>query len=161
MPSRAREVLSIERQQKIKEQLYLFLLNKREENALTQAMVDNNARIIDSAESTATPVSPVRNRMLMLGFLIGLAIPALILIGRLLLDTRIYNRKDIEDVVSAPFLGVIPKSKEAKDKIIVYEKNKRGVFTEAFRLLSTNMEFMQHGANPDKGKVLTFCSFAL
>ena len=64
-------MLSIERQQKIKEALYLFLLNRREENALSQAMADNNARVIDSAESTSFPISPNRNRILLLGVLIG------------------------------------------------------------------------------------------
>ena len=57
MPAKARQLLSIERQQKIKESLYLYLLNKREENALTQAMVDNNARMIDSASGSYTPIA--------------------------------------------------------------------------------------------------------
>ena len=69
-------MLSIERQQKIKESLYLFLLNRREENALSQAMADNNARVIDSAEGSNAPISPRRNRILLLGVLIGIALPA-------------------------------------------------------------------------------------
>ena len=68
IPTKQREMLSIERQQKIKEALYLFLLNKREENALTQAMADNNARVIDSAEGTKAPISPNRNRISGLAF---------------------------------------------------------------------------------------------
>lgn len=73
IPTKERQMLSIERQQKIKEALYLFLLNRREENALSQAMADNNARVIDSAESTSFPISPNRNRILLLGVLIGIA----------------------------------------------------------------------------------------
>ncbi len=60
-------MLSIERQQKIKESLYLFLLNKAEENALSQAMVDNNARVIDGASGPGDPIAPSRNKILLLG----------------------------------------------------------------------------------------------
>ena len=73
IPTKERQMLSIERQQKIKEALYLFLLNKREENALSQAMADNNARVIDGAEGGDAPISPNRNRILLLGVLVGLA----------------------------------------------------------------------------------------
>ena len=95
IPTKERKMLSIERQQKIKELLYVFLLNRREENALTQAMVDNNARVIDSAESKDGPIFPQRNRILMLGVLIGLAVPTIICLLILFLDTRIHSRKDI------------------------------------------------------------------
>lgn len=84
IPTKERQMLSIERQQKIKESLYLFLLNRREENALSQAMADNNARIIDSAEATGFPIAPRRNRILLLGILAGVAMPALWCLGILL-----------------------------------------------------------------------------
>lgn len=108
MPTKAKQILSIERQQSIKESLYLFLLNRREENALTQAMADNNARVIDEAESTVMPISPNRNKLMLLGVLMGLAIPSLILVARLFMDTRVRNRKEIEDAITAPFVGEIP-----------------------------------------------------
>ena len=108
IPTKQREMLSIERQQKIKEALYLFLLNKREENALTQAMADNNARVIDSAEGTKAPISPNRNRILLLGILVGLAIPGVTFLLIMFLDTRVHSRKDIEGAVSLPYLGEIP-----------------------------------------------------
>lgn len=70
IPTKERQMLSIERQQKIKETLYLYLLNKREENALSQAMADNNARVIDGAEGSTQPISPNRNRILLLGLIV-------------------------------------------------------------------------------------------
>ena len=94
IPTKERKMLSIERQQKVKEALYLFLLNKREENALSQAMADNNARVIDGAEGSNSPISPNRNRILLLGLLVGLAIPSLACLGILFLDTRVHSRKD-------------------------------------------------------------------
>ena len=120
MPTTARKMLSIERQQNIKENLYLFLLNKREENALSRSMVDNNARIIDSAESTWTHISPVKSKMLMLGFLIGILIPLALLTLRLMFDTRVRNRKEIEENTKVTFVGEIPRS----DSIKSMRKNK-------------------------------------
>ena len=93
MPAKAKQMLNIERQQQIKENLYIYLLNKREENALTQAMVDNNARMIDVPEGSWAPVFPQRNRMLLLALLIGLLVPAIVMIAWLFLDNRVRTRK--------------------------------------------------------------------
>lgn len=108
VPTKEREMLSIERQQKIKESLYMFLLNRREENALSQAMADNNARTIDSVDGPAGPVSPVRNRILLLGVLVGLAVPGVVFLMILFMDTRVHSRRDLKGAVSIPFLGEIP-----------------------------------------------------
>lgn len=112
IPTKERQMLSIERQQKIKESLYLFLLNKREENALSQAMADNNARVIDGAEGSSSPISPERNRILLLGFAIGIAIPGVVFLLLLFIDTRVHSRRDFEGTVSLPFLGEIPIDKD-------------------------------------------------
>lgn len=113
VPTKEREMLSIERQQKIKESLYMFLLNRREENALSQAMADNNARTIDSVDGPAGPVSPVRNRILLLGVLVGLAVPGVVFLMILFMDTRVHSRRDLKGAVSIPFLGEIPQDREA------------------------------------------------
>ena len=160
MPTKERQMLSIERQQKIKESLYLFLLNKREENALSQAMADNNARVIDSAEATKYPISPNRNKILALGILLGLALPTVSFLVIMFMDTRIHSRKDILGAVSVPFLGEIPLDKN-------YKSSRKGaanaygygdnVVTEAFRILRTNMSFMAKKDRPLQ--VITFTSF--
>jgi uncharacterized protein involved in exopolysaccharide biosynthesis len=77
MPQKERELLSIQRQQSIKESLYIFLLNKLEENALTQAMVDDNAQIINEVYGSTRPIAPNRTKWLLLGFLLGVALPAI------------------------------------------------------------------------------------
>lgn len=160
MPTKERQMLSIERQQKIKESLYLFLLNKREENALSQAMADNNARVIDSAEATKYPISPNRNKILALGILLGLALPTVSFLVIMFMDTRIHSRKDILGAVSVPFLGEIPLDKNYKSSrkgaanVYGYGDN---VVTEAFRILRTNMSFMAKKDRPLQ--VITFTSF--
>jgi len=78
MPTKAKRMISIERQRSIKDALYTFLLNKREENALTQAMVENNARMVDAPSGSPIPIYPSRSRMMLIGFLLGLFVPAVI-----------------------------------------------------------------------------------
>lgn len=138
VPTKERQMLSIERQQKIKESLYMFLLNRREENALSQAMADNNARTIDSVDGPAGPISPVRNRILLLGVLSGLAVPGVAFLMILFMDTRVHSRKDLKGVVSIPFLGEIPQDKEAA-KAGVISVSEDGLLAESFRILRTNM----------------------
>ena len=161
IPKKERQMLSIERQQKIKESLYLFLLNRREENALSQAMADNNARVIDSAEATKFPISPNRNKIIALGLLLGLAFPTVTFLIIMFMDTRIHSRKDILGVVSVPFLGEIPLDKNYKSHSHKGVANAYGygdnVVTEAFRILRTNMSFMSKKDKPLQ--VITFTSF--
>ena len=114
MPLTARQMLAIERQQKIKENLYMFLLNKQEENALTQAMVDDNTRMIDPAEGSPVPIYPSRGKMMALALLIGLFLPAIILIAKIFLDTKVRTRRDVEDGCSVPVMASIPKYKGKK-----------------------------------------------
>ena len=161
IPTKERQMLSIERQQKIKEALYLFLLNKREENALSQAMADNNARVIDGAEGSNAPISPNRNRILLLGLLVGIALPGAVCLAILFMDTRVHGRKDIEGVTSVPYLGEIPLDKEAmkdhRKKVMAVKEQGDDIVSEAFRILRTNMAFL---SKKDKSaQVITFTSF--
>jgi capsular exopolysaccharide family len=157
MPSKELQVLEIERQQSVKQELYIFLLNKREENALSQAMADDNIRVVDPAWANYTPVSPQRMKIILLAILIGLLIPAVILIARLFLDTKIRTRKEIEENIDVPFLAEIPLNKDLRHIIFrgskhkhgkedpspfVYNPNSHNVFTEAMRMMCTNIAFL-------------------
>lgn len=168
MPVKEKQMLSIERQQGIKESLYLYLLNKREENALSQAMADNNARVIDSADGSSAPIAPIRNRVVLMGIAIGAAIPTIIFLLILFMDTSVHSRKDITGKVSIPFLGEIPEDKEHIKEEKKRKKNRKsedfsvteqgqGMISEAFRILRTNMAFM--GKRDVKTQVITFTSF--
>ena len=162
IPTKERQMLSIERLQKIKETLYLYLLNKREENALSQAMADNNARVIDGAEGSTQPISPNRNRILLLGLIVGLAIPGVSCLTVLFMDTRVRSRKEVEKALSVPFLGEIPLDREAgkrrkRGDADTDKTDEDGIVAEAFRVLRTNMAFMSRKDRPSQ--VITFTSF--
>jgi capsular exopolysaccharide synthesis family protein len=165
IPTKEREMLSIERQQKIKESLYMFLLNRREENALSQAMADNNARVIDTAEAGYSPISPNRNRILLMGGLVGFAVPAVIFLMIMFLDTRVHSRKDMEGVVTMPYLGEIPidkaltsrKKRGKRDFEAAVKADGDDVISEAFRIVRTNISMMLKKSAGHK--VITFTSF--
>lgn len=159
IPEKQRVMLSVERQQKVKEELYLFLLNKREENALNQAMTEDNIRIIDPASGSYTPIYPSFLKKLFTGIAIGITLPTVILLLILMLDTGVRGRQDIENALSIPFLGEIPlkRNKEQEDHDISVTKTGRDSLTEAFRILRTNINFIAKDGIPPK--VLTFTSF--
>ncbi|MDR0995656.1 MAG: chromosome partitioning protein ParA, partial [Tannerella sp.] len=152
MPDQQKQMATIERQQKIKASLYLYLLNKREENAISQAMTENNARIVDPAVGPANPVAPRPRIILAFAFLLGLALPAGVLWLRDVSDTKVRGRKDLEDALAVPFLGEIPlrrptrKEKKNKQKHFFVRANGHDPLSESFRILRTNMEFMRAGA---------------
>ena len=160
IPAKRRDVLSVERQQKVKEDLYVFLLNKREENALNQSMVDDNAQIIDPARGGFSPIYPNKLKKLLLGSACGLILPSAILLLMLMLDTSVRTRKEIEDVVSVPFLAEIPFSRRAgaNQGSIMVQQQGVDQLSEAFRILRTNLSFMDAGGG--QKKVITFTSFS-
>ena len=145
VPAQQKYVLTVERQQKIKEELYLYLLNKREENALTQAITESNARIIDPASGSSKPVAPRTMVILFAAVLIGGAIPMIFFWLQKTLDTKVRTRKDLEDALSVPILGDIPQcsEKDRKESPIIVHENSRSPISEAFRIIRTNMDFMR------------------
>lgn len=139
IPTLQRYVLSVERQQKIKEELFLYLLNKREENALTSATTESNLYIVDPAYEAG--VAGGNSLVILLGALLaGLFIPGLYFYLQPLLDVTVRGRKDIEDNLSLPFLGEIPHNRKM-EKLVVGKQKRDGV-SEAFRIVRANMDFM-------------------
>ncbi len=163
-PSQAKNLLSVERQQKVKESLYLFLLQKREENELSQAFTAYNTRIVNKPGPSGLPSTPNRSQTLLIAFAIGLVIPFGVTTVKELSNTRVRGRKDVEHL-AAPFAGEIPqngpfkKKKDSTDdrKLIVVKPGKRDIINESFRVLRTNVEFLCN-AIPG-GRVIAFTSF--
>ncbi len=141
-PHKERELQSIVRQQKVKEELYIYLLTKLEENALTGATAESNARVIDTAYGSDKPVSPRRMYIYAIALLVALLVPFAILYILEMLNTKVRSRRDIEEVVTAPFLGDIPYHSGKHDRGNVVREESRDAVSEAFRMLRANLSFM-------------------
>ena len=144
-PKQEREFQDIKRKQQIIESLYLYLLQKREENAISLGIPVPNAKIIDKADGSNLPVSPKPMLVYLVGALLGLLIPFIIISIRSLLDNMVHSYDDVEAVVKAPIIGDIPKT-SSKKKVIIGDQNNSNI-AESFRLLRTNVNFMLSGAN--------------
>ncbi|WP_271784558.1 GumC family protein [Aquimarina algiphila] len=152
-PIRQKDLRVIEREQTIKEQLYLYLLQKREEAEITSHITLSNARVIDKASTLSSyPVSPNKKTIFAGAFFLGFVLPFLIIYTSDLLNVKIRSREDLEKVLSMPIIGSIPKVKSKKQ--IVISQNDRSGIAEAFRILRTNLDFLLAGINKDKGKVI-------
>jgi len=149
IPRQEREYTEIKRQQGIKEALYLFLLQKKEENFLTMSVVVPKGKIIDKARSNGIPVSPKKSVILLMALILGLIIPIIIITLRNLLRYHIENKDELEKISIVPVLGEICKS-ELTGNIIIRE-NGTNRFTEMFRLLRTNLLFVL--ADPDQNVI--------
>lgn len=164
-PTQAKNLLSVERQQKVKESLYLFLLQKREENELSQAFTAYNTRIVNKPGPSGLPSTPNRGQTLLIAFVIGLVIPFGVTAVKELSNTRIRGRKDVEHL-TAPFAGEIPQNgpaKKEKDsdaaghRLIVVGPGNRNIINESFRVLRTNVEFLCNSIQG--GRAVAFTSF--
>lgn len=139
-PQQEREFQDIKRKQQIIETLYLYLLEKREENAIALGMPVPKAKVIDKANGLKIPVSPLPMLIYPVSLLLGLLLPFVLLTVRNLLDNKVHSAEEVEKIIHAPILGDIPLIKNKKN-YIVQPDDKSGL-AESFRLLRTNMSFM-------------------
>lgn len=142
-PGQERQLVSISRQQEIKAGLYLMLLQKREENAITLASTANNARIVDEALADAAPVSPKGKMIYLVAFILGIAVPVAVIYVIELFKYKIEGRADVEKITSTPIVGDIPLSETApKEGAIVVHENQNDLMAETFRNIRTNVLYM-------------------
>lgn len=146
-PTQERQFVSIARQQEIKAGLYLMLLQKREENAITLAATANNAKTIDEALSDDKPVSPKKMMIYLAALVLGMGLPVGIIYLNGLTKFKIEGRTDVEKLTSLPIAGDIPLADEKTGSIAVFE-NKNNLMSETFRSIRTNLQFMlENGKN--------------
>lgn len=176
-PSQAKYLLSVERQQKVKESLYLFLLQKREENELSLAFTPYNTRVITPPMGSLKPSSPVTRNIMLVALVIGLLIPAIILFLSETLNNRLRSRADLEGI-KVPFIGEIPEEVTSKNRInrwrrrwrdtigkesrieeaptLIVKPHGHSLLNESFRMVRSNLEFMTRGG---KNKIAMITSF--
>lgn len=140
LPALEKMFRGMERQQQIKESLYLLLLQKREETAISLAITGNKARVIDKAFSSAVPIAPKKTIVMLAALIFGLLIPFVFTYLSELLNNKIRSKHDLEKLSNTPILGELPKIEIGQDDIV--RVNDLSPMAEAFRILITNMNFM-------------------
>lgn len=171
-PTQAKHLLDKERQQKVKESLYLYLLQKREENELSQAFTAYNTKVV-MTPTVAGPISPQPRKTMTMAVALGLLIPAAMLFLLEMLNSKVRGRKDIERL-TIPFIGEVPlngKPRSRRQKLfggkaktidrtsdIVVKKGCNNVINEAFRVIRTNLEFMTPGEGVTDSRVIMLTS---
>lgn len=153
-PAQAKYLATIERERTVKESLYMFLLQKMEENEISSTYQTTNIQIIDMPHGSGKPASPKRLRVLFAAILLGLLIPVTITFLRASMDESVRNHHDVECRPAIPFIGEIPMSERMSSihtlqrlfklkpgtKGIVFAEGKQTPINEAFRLIRTKLE---------------------
>ena len=169
VPQKEKQVIDIARQQTIKETLYTYLLNKREETALQLAITEANIRIVEQPFGSRNPIAPRTKVIYAIALLIGILVPALIFQLIRLLDTTVRGRRDVEKFTTIPILGEVPHSQATiHDSEIVVDGQKDDILAEAFRLIRFNVPFINKDARvimftstmPGEGKTFISRNFA-
>jgi capsular exopolysaccharide synthesis family protein len=148
IPAKEKQLLDITRQQKILQELYSFLLQKKLETSISSASTISNVRVIEPAMSSGVPVKPNRKGMYLLAFFGGLLLPAGIILLLEYLNDKVKSRQDIQQVVPAPIIGEIGHLDEKQ--VFVVTKNSRKFIAEQFRIIRTNLQYIL----PKKDKVV-------
>lgn len=154
IPMFEREYRDILRQQQIKESLYLFLLQKREQNEISLAATVANTRIIDAAYSSGVPVSPKKSVIYLIAFFLGLIIPISVIYVKDLFNNKIKSSADFEKT-GLTVLGEIPETKKT-DELLIPNYPQSGI-AESFRALRANLSFIFPKTRTD-GKVISVTS---
>ena len=148
-PTQEKVFRSIERQQNLKEQLYLYLLQKREENAITLAVDAPKAKILNPAYTLGI-VEPNQRQITLGALALGFLLPVLWLFGKYTLDTKVHTKDQIQSrIPNASVISEIPAKED--DEVTLVENNDFTVFAESFRILTSNLKFIikpkQEGTN--------------
>jgi capsular exopolysaccharide synthesis family protein len=164
VPGMEKQLLDISRDKSTKEGLYLYLLQKREEEVLSLAAPVSSTRIVSYPKSGKWPISPNKKILYFTGLLIGLVIPTSILYAKDLFNNKISSVEDLTNKIHAPFLGEIAKSKN--HTIVMSEDREGSPEAELFRLLLFNINYLKKTENnktilvtsTEKGEGKTFIS---
>ncbi|WP_224999086.1 tyrosine-protein kinase [Cesiribacter sp. SM1] len=143
VPLMEREIQAISRQQGIKEGLYLYLLQKREESALSLAATVSNSRVIDPATAGSIPVSPESSTFYMYALILGLGVPFAFIFVKEMLNNKVQEHKDVDKATATPVLGEIAHKRSGESLVVT--KDSRSPVAELFRLIRANLQFANAG----------------
>lgn len=150
-PRKERQFRDLNRQQNIKESLYLYLLQKREESAIMHGVTSPNAIIVNHAFASLSPVSPKKKIIFLAALIFGFIVPTLFIFLKDLMDNKIHDVNDLRKLTSISILGDIPK---AKTKGTIIKEVDYSPKAEAFRLLRTNIDFLLSNVPENHAKVI-------
>lgn len=139
IPIQQFDMAQIVRKQQIIEPLYLLLQQKREETQIAIYSKTDNVRVIESAYGSNAPIKPNKSMVLLLACMIGFILPPTIILLRVLFKIKVETSKDIEKTVNSAIVSVIPKDKKNRN---ILSSDCRDSFTESFRTLSSNLQFL-------------------
>lgn len=152
IPTQEREYINMKRQQEIKQQIYLFLLQKQEENAMLLANSVPKGQIIDEAFSLSEPLGLSKKVILLMALVLGFLFPPMLLYIRSLVRSKFETKEEVERRISAPVLGEMCVDRSGRN--LVVSATDTSSATELFRLIRTNLQFMLGGEN-DKVVLMT------
>ncbi|HEV2479876.1 MAG TPA: polysaccharide biosynthesis tyrosine autokinase [Puia sp.] len=156
LPGKSMRLLNIERQQKILEELYSFLLQKKLETSIAAAATVSNSRVIEAALDSKLPISPNKKSVYTFYLLLGVLIPVGIIVVIELLHDKVSSREDIERITSAPILGEIGHSRDTQS--LVVNSNSRRFIAEQFRIVRTNLQYIV--GRKDRPVIMVTSSFS-
>lgn len=177
-PTQANDLLGVERQQKVKEALYLYLLEKKEANDLSKTFTAYNTRVITPPMGDSKPVAPRGMKTLLFAFFFAMAVPTGLIFVQYNMDTMVRTKADMDDRFKAPFLGSVPlygkkpsrlkrlfkkKGGEDKPSDIVVKYGNGSAINEAFRMIRSNLELMNSriAAGRDDKSIVTMVTSAI
>lgn len=175
-PDQVKYLVTIEREQKIKEDLYMYLLQKKEENDLSESYVTSTCHLLDIPNGSYAPIAPISKNVMLSAIAIGLLIPLGFVFAKNAMNGTIRGRRDLEDRVSMPILGTIPLEKKIKKRksvsleikkkhrrhqkrVLAVKKNSTDILNESFRMIRANIEFVTAKHQNNEGTVFLVASY--
>ena len=150
LPRRERVLIQLERDKGVKENLYLYLLQKREESAVSLAVTVAKGKVIEPPKPNVTPISPRKKFIWAIASFIGLVIPSGLLYLLIILDTKVRTENDIRRLTSVPVGGIIARNRDKKTDRIVIKEGANTAVSETFRLLRANLAYISPGKEIQK-----------
>jgi capsular exopolysaccharide synthesis family protein len=154
LPAKEKEMLDIARRQKILEQVYSFLMEKKVETSISSASTLSNVKVLESAQASNIPIRPNKKASYITAFLLGFGIPVFIVFLLEYLNDKVKGRQDVMRNTSAPIIGELGHSQD--EGTLVVSPTSRKFIAEQFRIIRTNLKYFL--PNPDKAVILVTSS---